>query len=207
MKIIEYFILFIIIISFGLGVFYYNQLPLQIALHWNAKGQADGYALRPWVFLMPVISIVLFLLFLLIPKIDPLKENVKKFRKYFDNFILIVFLFLFYIHLLFILWNLGARFNMTVFLIPAMAALFYFAGVMTENAEQNWFIGIRTPWTLSSPRVWEKTNKLGGKLFKVSAAISLLGFVFQDLAICFVIIPAITSALYLLLYSYLQYKK
>jgi uncharacterized membrane protein len=90
---------------------------------------------------------------------------------------------------------------------PAMAVLFYYCGVLVENAEKNWFIGIRTPWTLSSDSVWKKTHKLGGKLFKINGVIALLGMLFGQWAFFFVIVPAIFVSFYTILYSYLEYQK
>lgn len=179
-----------------------------MASHWDFRGEVDDYLSRFWgLFLMPLLSLGLFLLFLFIPRMDPLKENVEKFRKYFDNFIVLVILFLFYLYLLTIFWNLGKRFSLIQFLAPALAVLFYYAGVLVTNAKMNWFIGIRTPWTLSSERVWEKTHKIGGKLFKVVGIISLLGIIFPRQAIFFILFPVIFVAFYSFVYSYLEYKK
>ena len=204
----ELIILVIIIISFAVGIYLYPQMPNKMASHWNIKGQVDGYMSKFWgLFLMPFISIGLFLLFVLIPRIDPLKENIEKFRKYFDTFIILVILFLFYLYLLTIFWNTGMRFSMTQFLAPAFAVLFYYCGVLVENAKRNWSIGIRTPWTISDDRVWEKTHKIGGKLFKIAGAIAFLGMFFPNFAFFFVLSPVILVAIYTTIYSYFEYKK
>lgn len=94
---------------------------------------------------MPIVTIAMWLLFLLIPKIDPLKKNIEKFRKYYDNFILLMILFLFYIFLLTIAWNKGVRFDMTTAIIPAIGILFYYIGSLMSYIKRNWFMGIRTP--------------------------------------------------------------
>ncbi len=156
---------------------------------------------------MPLISIGMLLLFMTIPRIDPLKKNIEKFRKYFDTFIVFMLGFLFYIHLLTILWNTGYELSMNIMIIPAVAALFYYCGVLIENARRNWFIGIRTPWTLSSDNVWRKTHKRGGKLFKIAGLIALIGLAFQKLAMWFVLIPVLSVAGYTILYSYLEFQK
>jgi uncharacterized membrane protein len=201
-------ILGIILVSFIIGGYFYQQMPAQIASHWNEGGEVNGYMPKFWgVFLMPIISVILFLMFLIIPKIDPLKENLKKFRKYFDGFIIILMLFFLYIYILTIFWNLGSRFNMTLFMLPAMSILFYYCGILIENSKQNWFIGIRTPWTLSSEKIWEKTHKLGGKLFKAAAVISLLGIIIPDYAFLIFIVIISFAGLYPVIYSYLEYKK
>jgi uncharacterized membrane protein len=156
---------------------------------------------------MPVLSVFLFLLFTAIPKIDPLKQNIAKFRKYFDSFVVVVILFLFYLHLLTITWNLGFTFNIIQALLPAFAALFFYVGVLLEKSKRNWFIGIRTPWTLSSDRVWEKTHKLGGKLFKICSILALIGILIPNYVFYFILVLMFAATIYLVVYSYFEFKK
>jgi len=198
----------IILISFVIGFYFYSQMPDKIASHWNAQDQVDGYMPKFWgMFLMPVISIGLLLLFMLIPKIDPLKKNIEKFRKYYNWFVLLIIMFLFYIYLLTVLWNIGFRFAMSQMMLPSLGILFYYIGILLENAKRNWFIGIRTPWTLSSDKVWDKTHKIGSKLFKIIGVIVFLGIFFQKYSIWFILVPILLVAVYLIVYSYFEYQK
>lgn len=183
-------------------------MPERIASHWNASGSVDCYMPKLWgLFLMPIISIILFLAFLIIPRIDPLKENIAKFRSYFDLFILMLFGFLFYLYLLTIAWNFGYRFNIIQLMAPAIGLLVYYAGVLTENARPNWFIGVRTPWTLSSKKVWNKTNRLAGKLFKATGALAMLSAAFPEQAVYFILVPLILAGIYPIVYSYREYQR
>ncbi len=201
-------ILGIISLSFIIAIYLYPQMPDKMASHWSTQGQVDSYMSKFWgLFLMPIISIGLFLLFILIPKIDPLKENINKFRKYFDGFIVLMMIFLFYVYLLTIFWNIGIRFNMTQLMIPALGTLFYYCGILVENAKRNWFIGIRTPWTLSNERVWDKTHKIGGKLFKIAGIVAFLGIFLPKYGVLFLVIPVISVAVYTIIYSYFEYQK
>ena len=201
-------ILGIIILSFAVGIYFYPQMPDKMASHWNIQGEVDAYISRFWgLFLIPIISIGLLALFVLIPKIDPLKENIERFRKHFDGFIVLIMIFLFYIYFLTVLWNIGIRFNMTQLMIPALGILFYYCGILVENTKRNWFIGIRTPWTLSNEKVWDKTHRIGGKLFKVTGIIAFLGIFLPKYTIFFVIIPVISIAVYTVIYSYFEYQK
>lgn len=204
----ELIIVGIIILSFAISIYYYPQMPEKVASHWNAQGQVNGYMSKFWgLFLMPVISVGLLLLFILIPRIDPLKSNIQEFRKYYDGFIVLIMVFLFYLHLLTIFWNLGHTFNMITFLSPAFAILFYYSGVLIENARRNWFIGIRTPWTLSSDKVWVKTHKIGGKLFKIAGILALFAIFFESYAILVIVVPMIMISIYAVVYSYFEYQK
>ena len=198
----------IVVTTFVLALSIFPQLPDKIATHWNPQGQVDSYLAKPWgVFFPPTISIILWLLFLIIPKIDPKKENIQKFRKYFDGFIILFFLFLLFIYLLMIFWNLGYHFNMIRFLTPAIGILFYYIGILVSNAQPNWSIGIRTPWTLSDKVVWQKTHHLGGILFRICSILSFIGILWTKIAFFLVIGPVIASAIICVIYSYWLYKK
>jgi uncharacterized membrane protein len=198
----------IVILSFAVSIYVQPQLPQQIASHWNAQGQVDGYMSKETgLFLMPLISLGLLILFLLIPKIDPLRKNIEKFRAHYIGLMLLMVSFFFYIHLVTILWNLGVAFNMSLTIIPALSVLFFYLGIVLENARMNWFVGIRTPWTLSNEKVWNKTHKLGGKLFKGSGIVALLGILLPDYFMFFVVGPIILSSIYLVVYSYLEFQK
>ncbi len=204
----EIIVIIIILVSIAVGIYLYPKMPERIASHWNAQGKVDGYMSKFWgLFIMPIISIGLFLFFIAIPRIDPLKTNIEKFRGYFDTFIVLFFAFLFYLYLLTIFWNIGLRFGMIQLLSPAFGILFYYGGILIENAKRNWFIGIRTPWTLSSDTVWEKTHKVGARLFKIVAVICLFGIFFPRSAIFFVLIPIILVVIYTIIYSYVKYQR
>lgn len=208
MKRTELIIIAVILLSFIIGVYFYNIMPEKIASHWDAKGQVNGYMSKFWgLFLLPFISVALFLFFELIPIIDPHKKNIAKFRKDYNKFILIIILFLFYLYLLTILWNVNVKFNLIQLLVPAFAAIFYSTGVLIKSAKRNWFIGIRTPWTLSNERVWNKTHKIGAKLFKISGIISLVGIIIPSYGIFFILIPVLASSIYLVIYSYIEFKR
>ena len=205
---IQIIIIFLILFSFVVALYFYPQLPDTMASHWNSKGEVDGYMSKcSSAFLLPLVSLFMFLLFLLIPKIDPLKKNYEKFRTYFDGFILILILFLFYIYLLSLFWNLGYRFNMGQLMMPALGFLFFYCGVLIKNAKRNWLVGIRTPWTLSSDKVWDKTHKLGAILFKTAGIVAFLGIIFPNYALWILCVPLIGSSVFLIFYSYFEYKK
>jgi uncharacterized membrane protein len=201
-------IIALIMLSFLLGLYLYPEMPEQMASHWDAQGRVNGYMDRFWgLFLMPIMSAGLFLLFIFIPLIDPLKENIDKFRNQYERFILLIMMFFLYIYLLTLIWNLGMRFDMVQMLIPAMALLFFYAGILISNAKRNWFIGIRTPWTLSSDVVWDKTHLIGGKLFKIAALLVLLGLIFPKQAFLLLLAPIILASIYAVVYSYVVYKQ
>ena len=162
--------IFLIAFSATFSISVFDRLPDQMASHWNTANQVDGYMSRFWgAFLMPFVAIGMLAMFLVIPNIDPLKANIAKFREYFNAFIVLMVAFLVYMHILTILWNLGYdQFNMSTAMLPALGLIFVFAGIMMRQAKRNFFIGIRTPWTLSSDRVWDETHRIGSTLFIAS---------------------------------------
>ena len=207
-KISVIFPVVLIIISFFIAIYFYPVFPDQVATHWGIDNQVNGYSSKAFgLFFMPVLSVFLFFLFIFLPKIEPYKKNFNQFKNYFQNFINIVFAFLFYVYLISIIWNLDFHFNVIQVLSPAFAVLFYYAGVLTSHAKRNWFVGIRNPWTMSSQLVWDKTHQIGGKLFKLTGLISLFSLFFPNLAIFFILVPVIFVTVFIFVYSYLEYRK
>ncbi len=208
MKKINLTSLWIVFLSFWVAIVSYNFLPDQIATHWNSAWEVDSYMSKfLWLFIFPFIFLFIYLLFLIVPKIDPLKKNIEKFRKYFDTFILVILLFLFYIYLLSIFWNLWYEFQMNYMIAPAISILFYFTWILMQKSKRNWFIGIRTPWTLSSDKVWNKTHKIWAKWFKILSIITLIWIFFWEGLQYFIIVPILIFLIFLFVYSYLEYQK
>jgi len=192
------------------GLLLWNQLPEQMASHWNVNDQVDGYMPRFWgVFMVPLITLGMFVLFLVFPSIDPLRANIAQFRDAFNVFIVLIVAFMLYVHGLSLAWNLGyTDFKMSTSMLPAMGLLFIFIGFMLRKAKRNFFIGIRTPWTLSSDTVWDKTHQLGSILFMASGVFTLIGGLFGGMtAFWFLFVPLIGSTIFLLVYSYVIYQR
>ena len=194
--------------SFVVGAWVYPKLPDQVASHWNAAGEVDGYISKFWgAFLMPVVNLAILGLYLLIPRIEIKKKNLKAFKKYYDNFFLVIIGFMVYIYLITVWWNLYGGFDIARWILPGFAGVIWYSGVLISEAKRNWFIGIRTPWTLSSDEVWKETHELGARLFKVAAVISLLAMFFPDQAYVAVIASVIFAAVIPIVYSYFSYKR
>lgn len=202
-------VLSLIALAVVAGAVLWNQLPDQMAAHWNANDEVDGYMPKfKAVFLMPFVTLGMFALFLALPNIDPLKANIAQFRGVFNLFIVLIVAFMLYIHGLTLAWGLGYQsFRMSAAMLPSMGVLFVFIGYMLRQARRNFFIGIRTPWTLSSDSVWEKTHQLGSVLFIASGILSIIGGFFGGLtAILMLLVPLLGSTLALVVYSYVLYR-
>jgi len=199
-----------ILAALVLSLAVYGRLPERVASHWDVNDQVNGTTSRFWgAFLMPILASVMLGLFLVIPGIDPLKANIAKFRGFFNTFIALIMAFLLYLHVLSIAWNLGVQsFRMSTALLPALGLLFAFAGVMMRQAKRNFFIGIRTPWTLSSDKVWDETHRLGATLFIASGVLALLGALLPGpVAYWLVLAPIMASTLIVIVYSYVLWRR
>ena len=198
-----------IVIAIMAGVFLWNQLPEQMASHWNANDEVDGTMPKFWgVFLMPIVTLGMLALFIFIPNMDPLKANIVEFRETFNLFIVFFVTFMLYVHILTLIWSLGYNnFKMSTALLPIIGLMFIFIGYMLRKARRNFFIGIRTPWTLSSDTVWSKTHQLGSILFMLSGVFAMIGGFFGGmLAFWLMFVPLIGSTLFLVAYSYVLYR-
>ncbi len=191
------------------GALLWERLPDPMASHWNVRDEADGYMSRFWgVTLMPLVSAALLAPLFLLPAADPLRENLAAFRSEYHGFIVCLTAFMLYLHALTLAWNLGWRFAMISALTPALGALLIFIGGLLRRAKRNFFIGIRTPWTLSSDAVWEKTHELGATLFAASGALAILGgFLGGAAALWLLLAPLLGSTLFLFVYSYVLYRR
>ena len=122
----EITVIAMVLIAFAISAYFYPRMPEKIASHWNIRGEVDGYLPKFWgLFIMPIALAVLAILFIILPRIDPLRRNIETFRKYFDGFMILFFLFMFAIQIHMILWNTGKRIN-PLLLLPALCAILFF---------------------------------------------------------------------------------
>ncbi len=192
------------------GTLLWNQLPDPMASHWNTNDQADGYMSKFWgVFLIPSIALGMFTLLIVAPKLDPLGANVTQFLDTYNLFITFFIVYMIYVYALTLLWNLGyTNLGVGKAILPAIGLLFVAIGSLLRKAKRNWFIGIRTPWTLSSDVVWEKTHQLGAVLFMISGGSAVIGgLIGGNIAFWMLFAPLIGSTIFLLVYSYVLYQR
>lgn len=147
-----------------------------VPIHWNLWGEVDQSGNKVFgLFLLPLISLTSLILFWLMPKIDPLKGNLKQFPTAFQILKASVVLLFLYLHLV----VLVATFvtpqlpSPLVFSVP-FSVFLIILGAILPHFKRNYFAGIRTPWTLASDEVWAKTHDLGGKMFLVAGTVGLV---------------------------------
>jgi uncharacterized membrane protein len=152
----------------------YRQLPATVPVHWNARGQANGFAPRAWgAFLMPVVMAGTYLLLTAIPRISPRGFGVERFARVYRIFQTAILTFLLLTSVLVSWAGTGAKVPIDRAVYVGIGLLFVVLGNFLGKVTKNFFVGIRTPWTLASDEVWLRTHRLGGKLF-VLAGLGLI---------------------------------
>ncbi len=208
MKLIRIAIITGLLITFIITLVAYPMVPDRVVSHWNAAGQADGYMSKLFgLGLIPLIMTGFVALLTVLPRIDPYKKNYEKFGDYYEGFILLFVFFMLAIQVQIILWSSGYRISPNLTFPVLIGTLFIYIGFLLGHAEQNWFVGIRTPWTLSSETVWKKTHEIGGKLFKIAGVIAFVGVLAGVYAMWFILVPVLAVAVFTVVYSYFEYQK
>lgn len=198
----------LIIAIFTIGFLLYPKLPERIPSHWNAQGKIDSWSGKNFtIFFFPCLILGLYLLMIFLPLIDPLRENYRKFSQPYFYFRLLLVVFLGAIYLYTLLAGLGWQFNIIYFVLPLFSILFILLGLFLPKIKKNYFVGIRTPWTIHSEEVWDKTHQFSGKIFIAAGLIGLIGFLIPSYAFLIFIISVMAAALISIIYSYFVFRK
>ena len=197
----------LVAVNLLLSVVTYPMLPDRIIMHWGAGGVPDGYGSKlSGTLLMQLVQFFMFGIYVMIPRIDPQKKVTMSTGYYKDIMNLLLAYFMFF-NVLFITQNLGYDYNMTSVMMPAVGVLLFFLGDILGKAEPNWFVGMRTPWTLSNDEVWRSTHERAGILFKVCGAISVAGVLFPVYSIWLLVGSITLTAFYLVAFSYSEFQR
>ncbi|MCM3150810.1 SdpI family protein [Priestia megaterium] len=185
------------------------HLPATMPIHWGANGEADGFATKINAMILTVgIMVLIYFIIAFVPRIDPRKENYKYFSKTYNIVLNAVLLLFFFVNMSTILQGLGYNVPMS-YIAPIMAGLvFIIIGNYLQRVRSNYFMGIRTPWTLSNEIVWKKTHRLSGKLFFIGGLLILISAFLPDGYKSVIMWGSIVLCVAVpYLYSYLAYKK
>lgn len=156
----------IILVVTILSIWAYPQLPAVVVSHWDFAGKANGWMSREFhAIFFPLLLIGMYALLSVVPKFDPRGERYREFASVYlimRNAILLVLGVVFVVATF---SNLGYAINIGATVAGIIGLLMIFLGNYFGKLKRNFFIGVRTPWTLSSDNVWNKTHRLGGRLF------------------------------------------
>ena len=186
----------------------YPNLPDQIPTHWGADGQVNGWSSRLWgAWMLPLLMAVIWLLMRAIPHIDPRRANYEKFAGMYDALVILILAFMLLMHGIVIAAATGRNVHMESIMLPAVGVFIAIMGFLIPRAAPNWFVGIRTPWTLTSDESWEKTHRLGGPLFVALGLVMIAsGFIAPERAIWILVAATAGIVVFLFVYSYRVWK-
>ncbi len=200
--------LIIVAIPFVYLAFIWKDLPEKVPMHWNINGEIDRFGskieLIPVLFMMPVL---VYLIMLIVPKIDP-KGQIKKMGNKYGQLKFLLISFMSFLAL-FIVYSVKKQTLANPnFIIMFIGVLYIILGNYFKTIKANYFIGIRTPWTLENEAVWKATHKLAGKLWFTGGLIIILLSLILNKQINFYVFLIITGILTIVpvVYSYFKYK-
>jgi uncharacterized membrane protein len=200
--------LLVIIGMFAVAALAWPHVPERMPVHWNLEGQVDGYGGKfSGLLMLPLITLGVYALTLALPLIDPRRANYASFATAYNAIRITLVLFMTAVYGVIVLVGLGYAVSMSTVMGWALAILFIVLGTVMHKIRPNWFVGVRTPWTLTSELSWTKTHRLAGWLF-VAIGLALAAWAMSQQTWAFVVAMAIAGAsvLWIVVYSYLVYR-
>lgn len=182
----------------------YPYLPERVPIHWNAAGQIDNYGSRAFgAFMLPVLTAALYGLMLVLPLVDPRKDNYPKFLGAYRVIRLGMVTFMAVMHGIVLTAALGQSVPIDRIMPGLLGALFILIGNYLPRVRHNYFVGIRTPWTLANEEVWRKTHRMGGIAYVVAGVVSLMSAFLTGGFWAFVVVitAVVLATLFGILYS------
>jgi uncharacterized membrane protein len=196
-------------VALAVTLFTYPGLPEQLVVHWGIDGQPDGYAPKWFASLMfPVFMLGMILLQRWLPTIDPNRKNYEQFQGAYNIISAGIVSLFFILHLVVILQGLGYALDVPMLTTFLLGALFILTGNYLPRVRPNYFLGIRTPWTLTDEEVWRKTHRTGGKMFVAGGVVILLANFFPTSYLFPVVLAVILIvSIGTMILSYVLYKQ
>ncbi|WP_105615972.1 SdpI family protein [Vallitalea okinawensis] len=207
MKLMKW-VFIIAMISFIFNILLLPFLPEQIPMHWNIYGQVDRYDNKYFVLLLAGLPILMYGLGKVLPKIDPKRENYKKHAKSYHLIMTLIMLFFIYINWIVLASSLGYGVDTSIWVNFGIGVLFIIMGNYMPKIRHNYFVGVKTPWTIADEDTWNKTHRVAGYYFLIAGLLFIFGgFVnqpnFYFASTAYIIIGVVG----LFIYSYIVFKK
>lgn len=196
---------FLVLTPFLLVIAFWNRLPARVPVHWSLQGPIDRWGSKSsGMLVLPLVSFAIVAILHLLPWLDPKLSGKRKWsermRTVLPIFRILFAAFFFVVFLLVLCVTLGASFSTGRIIVTGLLLLLAGVGNYLGNLRPNYFIGLRTPWTLESDATWRATHRLGGRLlFFGSITLLLAEFVFPERVFIFLFVAA---ALLLVVWSF-----
>ncbi len=198
----------IVLIPFIYLAYIWKKLPEKVALHWNIEGEVDRYGDKSELILIPILlPLLIYVLFMIIPKIDP-KDKLKHMGKKYNVLKTVLTVFMSVLSMIIIYTALNESFYNPNYIFLMIGVLFAILGNYFKTIRANYFIGIKTPWTLENETVWKETHKLAGKIWFIGGLVIIFGSLILEKTANTVLfaITTVTITLIPVVYSYFKYQ-
>lgn len=193
----------------GLAAWLWTALPARVPTHWNVYGQVDGWlpkATAVWGGLALVAAVWAGLL--VTPALDPRRENYARFAETYRVIRTAIVAVLAGLHAAVLLAGAGLLRDPILFVRLGLPLLWIVIGNSLGRVRPNFFVGIRTPWTLADDGVWRRTHRVGARALVGAGVVGLFAAALPDLAGFVLFIAAtLAAALVPAVYSYLDFRR
>lgn len=199
----------IVLLPFVYLAYIWNELPEKVPMHWNIKGEIDRFGEKSELLLIPILlPLLIYIVFLIVPKIDP-KNKISKMGNKYQHIKILLTTFMSILALFIIYSAKNQSFANPNYIVLLIGILYIILGNYFKTIKANYFIGIRTPWTLENETVWRETHKLGGKMWFIGGIITVIASLILDKQPNFTLFMIITGIITIIpiIYSYFKFKK
>lgn len=206
----EWYVVLLLILPFIASAYLWNDLPDEVPTHFNLQGEADDWGPK-WVnaIMIPGIALATYLSLIFIPFIDP-KKRIESRQKPIAAIRIVLSLFFVFMYVFVMAESLGTDINFSIYLQIGIGLLFLALGNYMQSIKQNYFIGVKTPWTLESEEVWKRTHRLTAKVWTVGGLVMMISpLTISNPILYWTIFSIVVSVLVLVpvIYSYVIFQK
>lgn len=196
-------ILLLMMIVLVVSIVLYPSLPEKVPSHWNIKGEIDAYSSKLFGVLgINMMNIGMYFLFIILPNLDPRRENYVKFGSAYNLIRYVMHLFFVMMQIVILTASFGYEVDVAFLITVGVGIMFLLLGNVMGKIKHNYFVGIKTPWTLADERVWVKTHRFAAPLWVIGGLVVIISAFFGGIAsfitlmvvlVIMVIIPFIYS--------------
>ena len=188
----------------------YPRLPDPAPVHWNIHGQVDNYGPR-WVAagVFPACMVAVMALLLVLPRLGPFRENLESISTTYGRIMVTIALMMVAMNTIFLLASIGYALPIGSSIALVVGLFFALLGNWMGKVPRNFYVGIRTPWTLANDTVWERTHRLGGRVMVAAGLLVAATSLFASDIVCFIVLMAsmAVTVIWALIYSYRLYRR
>ncbi|MGE0480629.1 MAG: SdpI family protein [Phycisphaerae bacterium] len=200
----------LILVGLAIGAGFYPALPNPAPMHWNWRGEVDGYG-PPWVaaFLMPLVGIGITLLLCGLPLLGPFRQNFARIGATYGRIGVLLIATFVALHVVVLLESTGRGVGIGNAIALVLGVLFACLGNWMGKIRRNFYLGIRTPWTLANDLVWERTHRVGGRVFVAVGLATIVCALLGPQWLCAVVLlgGAVGAAVWAFVYSAVLYRR